>query len=62
MTSLKKQLNYLHKQKHDTPSPRMSMTAVPIIAIMYTIGVSGGTGKCSQNYVAKHAVNKNVHM
>jgi hypothetical protein len=40
----------------------MSRIAVPIIAITYTIGGSGGTGKCSQNYVAKHAVNKNVHI
>jgi hypothetical protein len=38
------------------------MIAAPIIAIMYMIGGSGGTGKCSQNYVAKHAVNKNAHI
>jgi hypothetical protein len=41
---------------------RMSTTAIPIMAIMYLSGGSGGTGKCSQNYVAKHAVNKNVHI
>jgi hypothetical protein len=57
-----KQQNYLHRQKHDTPIPRMSMTAVPITAIMYMIGGSGGTGKCLHNYVAKHAVSNNIHI
>lgn len=56
--SLKKQQNYLHKQKHNPPSPRMNKVAIPIIVIMYMIGDSGRTGKCSQNYVLKHAVNK----
>jgi len=35
-------------------------TEAPIIASKYSylIGGSGGTGKCSQNYVAKYTVNK----